>query len=601
MVLNDNSIELVAQASRALGNRTPDDVAADESYWRDIQNAFTLDRSLINLNNGNSCPSPTVVHEAYKRYLDYSNQAPVYHRGLIERNIEVVRRRLAAQFGCDAEEMAITRNSSESLQIAQNGIDLEPGDEVVTTEQDYGRMLTTWDQRARRNKITIKKVNFPVPTTGENLYGILEGAITPRTKVLHFCHITNLTGQIFPVQNLARMARSRGIITIVDGAHAAAHFPFKLRDLEMDYYGTSLHKWLLAPTGTGFLYVRRDRIAKTWPMQAAPERSDNDIRKFEEIGTSPAATKAAINEALAFHQAIGTDRVAARLRYLTLRWANKLKTQPARASSTPASIRSTASRASASRTFRRHGSTRSCGTSTASSPPRSPGRNTTASASRRTSTRRSKRSTRSPRRWRICSRTDCRRPPDREAADAGTSRRRRGIQRLRGVEPFGPFLDLLASPELMTRVSALGDYLRYRSALPPRLSELAILVTAAHAGISCLSGTSTRRLRSLPASRRKRSTRCGPHIPPPDLENDEQVVYDLCNALHKDQTSGRTLRARAHEVIGEQATIDAIAICGYYALLAMILNSRHAPIPDPGSLISTAELVDPGRSRSTCS
>ena len=168
VALGSNSIELVAQASRALGNRTPDDVAADESYWRDIQSAFTLDRSLINLNNGNSCPSPTVVHEAYKRYLDYSNQAPVYHRGLIERNIEVVRRRLAAEFGCDAEEMAITRNSSESLQIAQNGLDLAPGDEVLTTEQDYGRMLTTWDQRARRDKIKITKINFPVPTTGED-------------------------------------------------------------------------------------------------------------------------------------------------------------------------------------------------------------------------------------------------------------------------------------------------------------------------------------------------------------------------------------------------------------------------------------------------
>ena len=323
-----NDIELVAQASRALGNRTPEDVAQDEDYWRDIQSAFMLDRTMINLNNGNSCPSPTVVHEAYKRYLDSSNQAPVYHRGLLERNIEVARRRLAAEFGCDTEEMAITRNSSESLQIAQNGIDLEPGDEVVTTEQDYGRMLTTWDQRARRDKIKIVKINFPVPTNGELLFARLEGAITPRTKVLHFCHITNLTGQIFPVQNLARMARARGILTIVDGAHAAAHFPFKLRDLEMDYYGTSLHKLLLAPTGTGFLYVRRDRISKTWPLQAAPERRDDDIRKFEEIGTSPAATKAALNEALAFHQAIGTERKAARLRYLTLRWANKLKSNP---------------------------------------------------------------------------------------------------------------------------------------------------------------------------------------------------------------------------------------------------------------------------------
>jgi selenocysteine lyase/cysteine desulfurase len=323
-----NDIELVAQASRALGDRPADDVAKDEDYWRDIQSAFMLDRSMINLNNGNSCPSPTVVHEAYKRYLDSSNQAPVYHRGLLERNIETARRRLAAEFGCDTEEMAITRNSSESLQIAQNGLDLAPGDEVVTTEQDYGRMLTTWDQRARRDKITITKINFAVPSNGETLFAKLEAAITPRTKVLHFCHITNLTGQIFPVQNLSRMARARGIVTIVDGAHAVAHFPFKLRDLEMDYYGTSLHKWLLAPTGTGFLYVRKDRIAKTWPMQAAPERSVNDIRKFEEIGTSPAATKAALNEALAFHQAIGTERKAARLRYLTLRWANKLKSNP---------------------------------------------------------------------------------------------------------------------------------------------------------------------------------------------------------------------------------------------------------------------------------
>ena len=146
-------IDEVAAATAAVESRSPEEVAADETYWREIQFAFTLDRSLINLNNGNSCPSPTVVHEAYKRYLDSSNQAPVYHRGLIERNIETARRRLAAEFGADPEEIAITRNASESLQIAQNGLDFKPGDEIITTEQDYGRMLTTWDQRARRDKI----------------------------------------------------------------------------------------------------------------------------------------------------------------------------------------------------------------------------------------------------------------------------------------------------------------------------------------------------------------------------------------------------------------------------------------------------------------
>jgi selenocysteine lyase/cysteine desulfurase len=321
--------EVAALTQRAAsGGRTPEQMAADEDYWREIQFAFTLDRTIINLNNGNSCPAPTVVHEACKRYNDWANQAPVYHRGMTERNVEVTRRRLAQEFGADPEEIAITRNSSESLQIAQMGIDLKPGDEVLTTEQDYGRMLTTWDQRVRRDKIKLTRIDFPVPTNGEDLFGRLARAVTPQTKVMHFCHITNQSGQLFPVKELAALCRSRGIITIVDGAHAGGHFPYKLSDLGMDYYGISLHKWLLAPMGTGLLYVRRERIASTWPLQAAPATADSNIRKFEEIGTHAVGAKAAINEAIAFQQAIGIERKAARLRYLTLRWANALKTEP---------------------------------------------------------------------------------------------------------------------------------------------------------------------------------------------------------------------------------------------------------------------------------
>lgn len=321
-------IEEVAALTQATAGRTPQQMAADEDYWREIQFAFTLDRTIINLNNGNSCPAPTVVHEACKRYNDWANQAPVYHRGMTERNVETTRRRLAAEFGADPEEIAITRNSSESLQIAQMGLDLKAGDEVLTTEQDYGRMLTTWDQRVRRDKIKLTRIDFPVPTTGEDLIGRLTRAIVPETKVMHFCHITNQSGQLFPVKQLADIARARGIITIVDGAHAGGHFPYKLSDLGMDYYGISLHKWLLAPMGTGLLYVRRDRIASTWPLQAAPAAKDTDIRKFEEVGTQPVGPKAAINEAIAFQRAIGIERKAARLRYLTLRWANELKKEP---------------------------------------------------------------------------------------------------------------------------------------------------------------------------------------------------------------------------------------------------------------------------------
>jgi isopenicillin-N epimerase len=322
----NESLARVASAAARTAGIDPADLASDETYWRDIQEGFTLDRTIINLNNGGCCPSPRVVHEAFKRYLDISNQAPVYHMWqILEPNIETVRRRLAAEFGCSPDEMAITRNASEALQIAQLGIDLKAGDEVVTTNQDYGRMLDTWDQRVRREGITVKKISFPVPPPSmDDLADRLIGAIGPKTKVLHFCHITNLTGQIFPVKKICDAARAKGVKTVVDGAHAFAHFPYKLADLGCDYYGTSLHKWLLAPIGTGFLYVRKENIEGLWGLTPTAAGSAKNIRKFEEIGTHPAANHNAIAEAMTFHQGIGIERKAARLRDLRNRWANRL-------------------------------------------------------------------------------------------------------------------------------------------------------------------------------------------------------------------------------------------------------------------------------------
>ena len=327
-IFKAGGLERVEAATQAVADRSPEEVAKDEFYWREVQLAFKLDRTLINLNNGFTCPTPRVALEAEWRYMDMINMLPVHYQGMIAKNVETIRLRMAAEFGCDPDELALTRGASEALQIAQNGIDLKAGDEVVTTEQDYPRMLTTWDQRMRREGIKVTRFQFPVPTTQDDLYQRFEKAISPRTKVFHFTHITNLTAQLFPVQRLSRLARSKGIVTIVDGAHALGHFPFKLRDLECDAYGVSLHKWLLAPIGNGCLYVRRESIPKFWPLQAAPEQQDNDIRKFEAIGTHPWAIRAALGEALAFHQAIGAERKAARLRYLTLRWANALKIHP---------------------------------------------------------------------------------------------------------------------------------------------------------------------------------------------------------------------------------------------------------------------------------
>jgi isopenicillin-N epimerase len=319
-------IRAFAAAASSLNGRTPEDVATDEDFWATVRNEFTTDRTMVNFNNGYASPSPRTVQDAMKRYLDYMNQGPYTTMVLhMDPKIESARRMLAEAAGCDAEEIAITRNSSESLEIAQLGIDLKRGDEVLTTNQDYGRMLTTFRQRERRDGIVLKTISFPVPAISmDDLYTRFEQAITPRTKAILVCHITNRSGQIFPVRRICDMAQARGIPVIVDGAHAFSHFPFKISDLNCDYYGVSLHKWTFAPIGTGFLYVRKSRIKETWAMMASAERQDSDIRKFEEVGTHPAANFDAICEALTFNQNIGIDRKAARLRYLRDRWANRL-------------------------------------------------------------------------------------------------------------------------------------------------------------------------------------------------------------------------------------------------------------------------------------
>ena len=300
--------------------------AVDESFWFEVQQAFTVDRSLINLNNGGVCPSPAIVQEAMKRHLDYSNLAPAYTMWeILEPQKEGVRQRLARAFGASTEEIAITRNASESLQICQFGHDLGPGDEVLTTDQDYPRMITTWQQRERREGIVLRQFSIPVPAENpDQIVSLFEENLTPRTKLIMMCHMINLTGQILPVRQVVEMARGRGIPVIVDGAHAFAHIDFRQSDRNCDYYASSLHKWLFAPHGTGLLYVRKQKVRDLWPMMAAGLNLDKNIRKFEEIGTHPAANFVAIAEALTFHEGIGPARKVARLRYLTSHWAERL-------------------------------------------------------------------------------------------------------------------------------------------------------------------------------------------------------------------------------------------------------------------------------------
>jgi len=314
------------RANAIAGNRNAVAVAEDELYWAQIQRAFDADRTMINLNNGGISPTPSHVLEQMIRDLKFTNELPVEHMWrILQPRMETTRRELAKEFGCSPEEMAVVRNASEANEIMIYGIDLRRGDEVVVTNQNYGRMIATWQQRERREGIVLKQISFKVPPPSDQyIVDQFRAAITPRTKVIEVTHVTNLTGQIMPVREIVRMARPLGIEVFVDGAHAFGQWPMKRDELECDFYGTSLHKWLHAPIGAGFLYVRQEKIPKLWPLMAAGKDQENDIRKYEEIGTHPQANFNAVSAALAFSQGMGLDRKIARLRYLRDRWAKRL-------------------------------------------------------------------------------------------------------------------------------------------------------------------------------------------------------------------------------------------------------------------------------------
>jgi isopenicillin-N epimerase len=321
---------LIAAALNRAHRSTPEDAAKDEAFWSEIRRAYIPDPQILNLNNGGVAPAPKAVLEAEIAAIRYSNQLPAYRMWHdLEPKVEQVRQRIAQLWKADPACIAITRNASESLQIAQFGLDLQPGDEVLTTSQDYPRMIITWQQRVRREKIVLKQLDFDVPVGNPaDLVSLFERAITPRTRVIHLSQVVFMTGQIFPVREICALARSRGITSIVDGAHAFAHVPFDFSEIDCDFYGASLHKWLSAPIGTGMLYVRKDRIEKHWALMAAPPEMDKDIRKFEEIGTHPAAIHNATLEALEFHHQIGAQRKFARLAYLKNCWAERLGKLP---------------------------------------------------------------------------------------------------------------------------------------------------------------------------------------------------------------------------------------------------------------------------------
>ena len=323
------SVERIEDEARRLVGRSAREVARDEDFWREVQQSFSVSRSVINLNNAGLCACPKIVTDAVLDLTMEQEKLPPYTAfTTLPPRLEVVRVKLARLLGCDPEEVSIVRNATEALQTVLLGVGLEPGDEILTTTHDYWAMLDGLEQRRRRDGIRVTHVPVPaVPQSMDELTTSIERGITDRTRLILVSHQVNLAGQILPVREICDMAHARGIEVVVDGAQSFGQFEFKLTDLDCDYFGTSLHKWLMAPKGTGLLYVRRDRIASTWPLLPPPTELYDDVRKFEALGTIP-ATSLAIGEAIAFHSSIGGERIEERLRYLTRYWADRLKPYP---------------------------------------------------------------------------------------------------------------------------------------------------------------------------------------------------------------------------------------------------------------------------------
>jgi selenocysteine lyase/cysteine desulfurase len=304
--------------------------AEDETFWATVQQAYTASTNIINLNNGGVSPAPKVVQDAVERYNQLSNEAPSYYMWrVLDKGREGLRKKLAGLAGCDAEEIAINRNTTEALDNVIFGLDFAPGDEIVLTKQDYPNMINAWKQRALRDGIVLKWVNLDLPVEDDDyLVAQYSAQFTEKTRLVQVNHVINWTGHINPVKKIADAAHARGIEVLIDGAHSFGHFEFDIPALGGDYFGTSLHKWLSAPIGSGMLWVKKEKIAKVWPLFPGESPQSDDIRKFENMGTRSFPIEQAIGQAIDFHNMIGPARKEARLRYLKNYWVNQVKDLP---------------------------------------------------------------------------------------------------------------------------------------------------------------------------------------------------------------------------------------------------------------------------------
>lgn len=316
-------VEEAAAMPAATGN-------SEDDYWANIRNGYKLKPDYINLENGYYCIMPQEILERYQKHIQEVNLHGAYYMRTVQaENKATATKKLADLVGCSVEDIAITRNTTESLDLIIAGLDWKAGDEAVMAHQDYGAMLDMFKQVAKRHGVVNKLISVPHnPKNDDEIVETYARAITPKTKLLMVCHMINITGQILPIRKICDMAHSRNVQVMVDGAHALAHLKFTIPDLHCDYYGSSLHKWLTVPIGAGLLYVKKEHIPKVWPIFAEEGRKQDEILRLNHTGTHPVATDLTIADAIEFYNRIGADRKEARLRYLQEYWTKQVRNQP---------------------------------------------------------------------------------------------------------------------------------------------------------------------------------------------------------------------------------------------------------------------------------
>ena len=321
----------IERAFARTSDLAPASLARRNDIWDELRRQYSLPQDFIQLENGYYSLQSGPVLEAYIGQVRRINTLSSYYMRTTKDDDKLaVRAELARLLGCAPGEVIVTRNTTESLDTVIAGRDWKPGDEAVMAAQDYGAMLDMFTYQARRYGIVNKVVSLPLdPGSDDEIVRLYESAITPRTRLLMVCHMVNITGHILPIAKITAMAHRHDVEVMVDGAHTFAQLDFRIADLgPVDYFASSLHKWLGTPLGVGLLYVRKDRIAPLWPLYADLGFADDDIRKLNHTGTHPVATDLAILDAIKYHESIGIARKAARLHYLQRYWSDQVRAVP---------------------------------------------------------------------------------------------------------------------------------------------------------------------------------------------------------------------------------------------------------------------------------